>query len=94
MIDLVPVRTFKLLKLGKRYIHKKDRMKRLLYFLLVKFLLLYDMKIYVNNLLVQIDTFATSSYTPTYTSIAIYFISTVDTITNMDTHTNFLIHFR
>jgi hypothetical protein len=39
-------------------------------FLLVKFLLLYDMK-YVNNLLVQIDTSATSSYTTVYTNIVI-----------------------
>jgi hypothetical protein len=58
---------------------------KLLYFLLVKFLLLYDMK-YVKNLLVQIDTSATSSYTPAYTNIAIYFISTAYTIITMHTH--------
>jgi hypothetical protein len=60
----------------------------------VKFLLLYDMKIYVNNLLVQINTSATSSYTPAYTNIAIYFISTAYTIITMHTHKSFSIHFR
>jgi hypothetical protein len=59
---------------------------KLLYFLLVKFLLLYDMKIYVNNLLVQIDTSAISLYTPVYTNIAIYFISTAYTTITMHTH--------
>jgi hypothetical protein len=43
------------------------------------------MKIYVNNLLVQIDTSATSSYAPVYTSIAIYFISIAYTTTTMHT---------
>jgi hypothetical protein len=60
----------------------------------VKFLLLYDIKIYVNNLLVQIDTSAISSYTPAYTNIAIYFISSAYCTTPMPTHTSFLIHFR
>jgi hypothetical protein len=58
---------------------------KLLYFLLVKFLL-YDMKIYVNNILVQIDTSTTSSYTLAYTNIFIYFISTAYTTTTMHTH--------
>jgi hypothetical protein len=53
-----------------------------------------DMKIYVNNLLVQIDTSAISSYTPAYTNIVIYFISTAYTTTTMHTHTSFSIHFR
>jgi hypothetical protein len=44
------------------------------------------MKIYVNNLLVQIDTSVTSSYTPVYTSIAIYFINTTYTTTTMHKH--------
>jgi hypothetical protein len=52
------------------------------------------MKIYVNNLLVQIDTSTTSSCKPTYTNIVIYFISTAYTTTNMHTHTSFSIHFR
>jgi hypothetical protein len=52
------------------------------------------MKIYVNNLLVQIDASATSSYTPTYTNIAIYFISTAYTTTTMHTHTSFSNYFR
>jgi hypothetical protein len=54
----------------------------------------HDIKIYVNNFLVQIDASATSSYTPVYTNIAIYFISTAYTTTTMHTHTSFLIHFR
>jgi hypothetical protein len=45
-----------------------------------------DIKVYVNNLLVQIDTPATSSYTPAYTNIAIYFISTPYTTTTVHTH--------
>jgi hypothetical protein len=45
------------------------------------------MKIYVNNLLVQIDTSATSPYTPGYTNIVIYFISIPYTTTTMHTHT-------
>jgi hypothetical protein len=53
-----------------------------------------DIKIYVNNLLVQIDTSTTSSYTPSYTNIAIYFISTTYTTTTMHTHTSSSIHFR
>jgi hypothetical protein len=44
------------------------------------------MKIYVSNLLVQINTSATSSYTPRYTNIAIYFISIEYTTTTMHTH--------
>jgi hypothetical protein len=54
------------------------------------------MKIYVSNLLVQIDTSATSSYTPAYTNIVIYFISIAYTATSMHTHrhTSFSIHFR
>jgi hypothetical protein len=48
----------------------------------------------VNNLLVQIDTFAISSYTPGYINIAIYFMSTAYTTTTMHTHISFLIHFR
>jgi hypothetical protein len=51
-------------------------------------LLLYDMKIYVNNLLVQIETFATSSHAPAYPNIIIYFISTAYTSTTMHTHTH------
>jgi hypothetical protein len=51
------------------------------------------MKIYVNNLLVQFDTSATSSYTLAYTTIAIYFISTAYMTTSMHTHTSFWIHF-
>jgi hypothetical protein len=48
----------------------------------------------VNNLLVQIDTSATSSYTTAYTNIAIYFITIAYTTTTMHTHTSFSIHFR
>jgi hypothetical protein len=59
---------------------------KLLYFLLVKFLLLYDMKIYVNNLLVQIDTSAASSYTHAYTNIEIYF-TILDRLQQLCTHT-------
>jgi hypothetical protein len=44
------------------------------------------MKLYVNNLLVQIDTFTTSSYTHAYTNIAIYFISIAYTTITMHTH--------
>jgi hypothetical protein len=51
-------------------------------------------KIYVNNLLDQIDTSATSSYTPAYTNTVIYFINTGYTTTTMHTHTSFSIHFR
>jgi uncharacterized membrane protein len=58
---------------------------KLLYFLLLKFLLLYDIK-YVNNLLVQIDTSTISSYTPAYTNNAIYFISTLPS-TSLVLHT-------
>jgi hypothetical protein len=47
-------------------------------------------KIYVDNLLVQIDTSATSSYRHGYTNIAIYFIGTAYTITTMHTHTQAL----
>jgi hypothetical protein len=48
----------------------------------------------VNNLLVQIDTSATSSYTHVYTNIVIYFISTTYTTTTMHTHISFSIQFR
>jgi hypothetical protein len=41
---------------------------------------------YVNNLLVQIDTSATLSYTPAYTNIDIDFISTAYTMRIMHTH--------
>jgi hypothetical protein len=67
---------------------------KLLYFFASEILLLYDKKIYVNNLLVRVDTSATSSYTPAYTNIAIYFISTAYTTTTMHTHTSFSIHSR
>jgi hypothetical protein len=40
----------------------------------------------VNNLLAQIDSSTTLSYTPAYTNIAIYFISTAYTTTTMHTH--------
>jgi hypothetical protein len=52
----------------------------------MKFLLLYDIKIYVNNFLIQIDTSAISSYTPAYTKITIYFISIAYTTTTIYTH--------
>jgi hypothetical protein len=48
----------------------------------------------MSNILVQIDTSATSSYTPAYTNIVVYFISTAYTTTTMHTHTSFTIHFR
>jgi hypothetical protein len=59
---------------------------KLLYFFASEFLLLYDTKIYVNNLLVQIDTSATSSYTHAYTNVSIYFLSTAYTTITMHTH--------
>jgi hypothetical protein len=40
----------------------------------------------VNNLFVQINTSATSSYAPAYTNIVIYFISTAYTTTTIHTH--------
>jgi hypothetical protein len=42
---------------------------------------------YVNNLLVQIDISAPSSYTTAYTNIVLYFISTTYTTATMHTHT-------
>jgi hypothetical protein len=59
---------------------------KLLYFFASEIPAFYCIKIYMNNLVVRIDTSATSSYTPAYTNIAIYFISTAYTTTTMHTH--------